>query len=377
MRLRTFIADSMADAVDQVREAMGSDAIIVSSIEGENGGFEVTATLDHRTEDGIPSQISEDSSLEEILREHLNATPKPTDSPAAHPAERCEDQTTAGSSAIVLSESVFLKTLEDQGVPSILAHALTEEALNAATDDPITALANALANRFSFDPLPIAPPHPIMAVGLPGHGKTVTVAKLAARAAVENVYAQIISTDAERTGAQAQAEAYADLLKIPVDHAETVDAMGLVLDQRTDRMGVEAADRREACFIDTAAANPNTADGRTHIQRQIAAGQQIAGAEPILVLAAGGDARSMAEIAQDFAGFGVRRMIVTQLDVARRVGSILAAAEIAGLSFAQMSETPYLARGVPAATPIRLAQILLGRTEKAPLTEHISPISAD
>ncbi len=377
MRLRTFIADSMADAVEQVREAMGSDAIIVSSIEGENGGFEVTATLDHRAEEERPSPPSDDSVLEDILRDHLNATPKPTEVPAAHPAERSDDQTSNGSSAFALSEQTMLKALEDQGVPSILAHALVEEAKEAATDDPITALATALANRFSFAPLPIAPAHPIMAVGLPGHGKTVSVAKLAARAAVENVNAQIISTDAERTGAQAQAEAYAELLKIPVDHAETIDAMGLVLDQRTDRMGVEAADRREACFIDTAAANPNTAEGRATIQTQISAGQQIAGAEPILVIAAGGDPRSIAEVAQEFASFGVRRMIVTQLDVARRIGGILAAAEIAGLSFAQLSETPYLARGVPAATPIRLAQILLGQATKAPLTEHIGPITAD
>ena len=85
----------------------------------------------------------------------------------------------------------------------------------------------------------------------------------------------------------------------------------------------------------------------------------------------------MAEVAQDFANLGVRRMIVTQLDVARRVGGVLAAAEVAGLSFAQLSETPYLARGVPAATSFRLAQILLGQAEKAPLTDHISPISAN
>ena len=377
MRLRTFIADSMADAVDQVREAMGSDAIIVSSIEGENGGFEVTATLDHRSDAASLSSPSEDSGLEEILRDHLNANPKPAEAPVAHPAERAEDRTPAGSNTFVLSENTIFKALEDQGVPSILAHALAEETMDAGTDDPIAALASALASRFSFEPLPIAPPHPIVAVGLPGHGKTVTVAKLAARAAVENVRAQIISTDAERTGAQAQAEAYADLLQIPVDHAETVDAMGLVLDHRTDRMGVEAADRREACFIDTAAANPNTAEGRAAIQTQIAAGQQISGAEPVLVMAASGDARSMAEVAQDFANLGVRRMIVTQLDVARRVGGVLAAAEVAGRSFAQLSETPYLARGVPAATSFRLAQILLGQAEKAPLTEHISPISAN
>ncbi|MCE7998791.1 MAG: hypothetical protein HEP70_08030 [Rhodobiaceae bacterium] len=376
MRLRTFIADSMAEAVDQVREAMGADAIIVSSIEGENGGFEVTATLDQRAQNSPELGSSEETVLEEILKEHLSASPKSVETPLSHPAERAEEQATQADTSLVLSSAGLLKALEDQGVPTVLASALAEEASRAETDDPVNALATALENRFSFDPLPIAPAHPIIAVGLPGHGKTVTVAKLAARAAVENVQAQIISTDAERTGAPAQAEAYGDLLKIPVAHADTVDAMGLVLDQRTDRMGVEAADRREACFIDTAAANPMTIDGSKALQNQIAAGQQISGAEPILVLAASGDARSMAETAQDFADLGVRRMIITQLDVSRRFGGILAAAEIAGLAFAQFSDTPYLARGVSAATPVRLAQMLLRRVKNAPLTEQTSPISA-
>ena len=377
MRMRTFIADSMAEAVDQVRDAMGVDAIIVSSIEGENGGFEVTATLDQRAQDRPASAPSEDTVLEEILKEHLSASPKSAEAPLAHPAERADEQVAQTEIGLVLSQTTLLKALEDQGVPTILASALTEKAMSAGIDDPVNALAAALADRFSFEPLPIAPPHPIMAVGLPGHGKTVTIAKLAARAAVENVRAQIISTDAERTGARAQAEAYGELLQIPVDHTETIDAMRLVLDQRTDRMGIEAGDRREACYIDTAAANLLTPEGRQSLQLQIASGKQISGAEPILVLAASGDARSMAETAQDFANLGVRRIIVTQLDASRRFGGILAAAEIAELSFAQFSDTPYLARGVSAATPLRLAQMLLRQAVDAPLTEHTSPNLAD
>ncbi len=377
MRLRTFIADSMAEAVDQVRQSMGADAIIVSSIEGENGGFEVTATLDQRDQGPPSADKSEDTVLEEILREHLSGSPEPEQKAPPHPAERDGERDIHTETNLVLSEPVLQKALEDQGVPGILASALAIQAMNAEADNAVAALAAALDARFDFAPLPIAPAHPIMAVGLPGHGKTVTIAKLAARAAIENVRAQIISTDAERTGAQAQTEAYGDLLNIPVTHADTVDAMGLILDQRTDRMSLEAADGREACFIDTAATNPIRAEGRQTIKHQIETGQKIAGAEPILIMAANGDARSMAETAQDFAALGITRMIITQLDVSRRVGSILAAAEIAGLSFSQFSETPYLARGVSAATPLRLAQIILGRAETAPLTDYKMSASAD
>lgn len=373
MRMRTFIADSMAEAVTQVRDAMGDEAIIVSSLEGENGGFEVTAALDQRDQNVSEEPSSEDTVLEQILREHLNASPKSDPPPPSSPGERAEDQREPNATAQLFTETSLFQALEDQGVPAILAEALTSYAMSVNTDDSVAALAAALDDRFRFDPLPIAPPHPIMAVGLPGHGKTVTIAKLATRATIENVRSQIISTDAERTGARAQAEAYGDLLKIPVDHTETIDAMGLVLDQRTDRIGIEAADGREACFIDTAAANPFQPDECQAIRHQIDAGRSIAAAEPVLILAAGGDPRSMAETAQEFASLGVSRMIVTQLDISRRVGGLLAAAEIAGLSFAQFSDTPYLARGVAAATPLRLAQMLLRPTESTPLTDHTEP----
>ncbi len=370
MRMRTFIADSMVEAVAQVREAMGDDAIIVSSLEGENGGFEVTAALDQRANDGPNGAPTEDTALEQILREHLNAAPKKEPSKPASPGERAEDRHAPAATPVPFSKTALLQVLEEQGIPGVLANALVAYAMSVDTDNSVAALAAALEDRFQFDPLPIAPPHPIMAVGLPGHGKTVTIAKLAARATVENVRSQIISTDAERTGAEAQAEAYGNLLKIPVDHTETIDAMSLVLDQRTDRIGIEAADGREACFIDTAAANPFQPDEVQTLRRQIEVGRSVAAAEPVLILAASGDPKSMAETAREFSKLGVSRMIVTQLDISRRIGGVLAAAEIAGLSFAQFSDTPYLARGVAVATPLRLSQLILGHTRSTPLTDY-------
>jgi len=246
-------------------------------------------------------------------------------------------------------------------VPQMLATAIIADAQNVDTDDAIAALSAALETRFGFEDLPIAPRHPIMLVGLPGSGKTVTVAKLAARAVIEGVQTEIISTDSERTGATAQADAYGELLQTRVSHAESVDAMGLLLDQRADRASVEAADVREACFIDTAAMNPFLSSNFKILKRQIDAARLLAAAEPILVLAAGGDPRGMAETTEMFAKLGVRRMIVTQIDIARRLGGVLAAAEVSGLAFSQVSATPYLARGITAATPVRLAQLLLGK----------------
>lgn len=365
MRLRTFIADTMADAVEQVRAAMGDNAIIVSSLEGENGGFEVTAALDSRA----PSLEKDDTdlTLEEILRGRLGGGAETPDTAADHPGERKTDTVDISDihSGLPFDETSLADALDEHGVPRILAEAIITDAGNAETDDALAALCSALQTRFTFDPLPIAPRHPVMAVGLPGAGKTVTIAKLAARAALDGAHTEIISTDAQRTGAAAQCEAYGSLLQMPFAHAETVDAMGLLLDQRTDRIAMEAGDRPEACFIDTGATNPFLGSEAKLLKRQIDAAQLVAATEPILILSAGGDPRGMSETANAFASLGVSRIIVTQIDIARRLGGALAAAEVAGLSFAQVSATPFLARGISSATALRFAQLILGKNIRA------------
>jgi len=371
MRLRTFIATSMLDAMEQVRAALGDDAIIVSSVEGENGGFEVTATVDGRSSADESSEAN--LSLEDILRDRLTNTSRRPPQKPAHPAERTDDQDPRMQAAspdpveaMAFDEDLLMGALKKHSLPPLLIDAILADANDVDMERLVDCLSYALEKRFNFDALPIAPRHPILLAGLPGAGKTVSAAKLAARAVVEGVRAEMISTDAERTGAAAQSAAYGTLLRMNVEHVETLDAMGLILDRRTDRLSDEAADRREACFIDTPATNPFNPQSFQTLKQQIDAAQHFAAAEPVLVLAAGGDARNMAETAEAFATLGVRRMIVTQVDVARRLGGVLTAAEVSNLAFAQISHTPYLARGLVAATPRRLAGFLLTDQQELP-----------
>ena len=84
-----------------------------------------------------------------------------------------------------------------------------------------------------------------------------------------------------------------------------------------------------------------------------------ADAEPVFVLAAGGDPAEAAEAAEAFAALGARRMIVTQVDLARRLGGILAAADTASLAFAGISISPFVAQGVGSLNPVSLARLIL------------------
>ena len=89
-------------------------------------------------------------------------------------------------------------------------------------------------------------------------------------------------------------------------------------------------------------------------------------AEPILVLNAGGDAVEYAEIASAFAALGATRLIVTRVDMARRMGSILAAADSGRLKFSNVSTTPNVGKGLSALNPVSLARLLMPEAVAAP-----------
>jgi flagellar biosynthesis protein FlhF len=87
------------------------------------------------------------------------------------------------------------------------------------------------------------------------------------------------------------------------------------------------------------------------------------GALPVLVLDAETGGADSADIAQTFAALGARWLLATKLDVARRLGGVLAAAE-AGLALAEAGIGPTIGRGLGALSAAGLARLLL-RSEPA------------
>jgi flagellar biosynthesis protein FlhF len=96
------------------------------------------------------------------------------------------------------------------------------------------------------------------------------------------------------------------------------------------------------------------------LARLLAAGDT----EAALVLPAGTDAEESAEIAQTFAVLGVKKIIPTRLDFARRMGGILCAADKAELAFTAGSHTPQVANGIMALGPEALANLLMPHAAK-------------
>ncbi len=326
MRLRSFTAPTMAEAMRQIRETLGADAIIISEYRGRRGrGVQVTAAV------------------EPNLAEEAREARRPR---SAADGARTRTGTRAFNDTARVDIDFIRQSLVYHAVPSRLAEHLCRAAETVAVADRELALAAALDMAFTFAPLPRAPGRPLMLVGPPGVGKTVTVAKLAARATMRGGPVTVATTDTVRAGGAGQLAALAEVMDQPLRVAETPKELGEI---------VAEAPPDAVTLIDSPGTNPFAAGEMEDLNGFIDA----ADAEPVLVLAAGSDASESSEIAEQFADLGTRRMIVTRLDLARRLGAMLTAADGGRLGFSEVGITPFIGHGLEALTPVSLARILL------------------
>lgn len=308
MRLRTFEASSMQAALARMREALGAEAVIVATRE-EAGRVRLTAAAD-----------TAETDLEALL------TPAP---PA--PAQ-------AAAAAVLAYHGLAPDT-----VSTLLAGALP------GASDPGALLASALAGRLRFSPGEAAPTNSVLLVGPPGAGKTTTAARIAAMGLMAGFSVEVRNADGRRAGALDQLRALlAPMRLVPASiEAEpgSVPSSGLVL---VDTPGVNPFDRRDMVEL------------ATTVRRL--------GLEAVLVMPAGLDVDDAVEAAAAFQVLGVRRMITTRLDASRRLGGVLAAAEL-GLELAWATTGPEIGKPLVPWTPSGLARLLLARAPRQPVDQ--------
>jgi flagellar biosynthesis protein FlhF len=182
-------------------------------------------------------------------------------------------------------------------------------------------------------------------MGPPGAGKTVTAAKLAARARLARRSVAMITTDTLRTGAVEQFSGYAGLLGIDPQVADNAQEL---------QDSLIAAQGSALTLIDTTGVNPFDDGDMARLGDFVAA----TGAEPLLVLPAGMDVDEAADMARAFAGLGATRLLATRLDTARRLGGLLTAADAANLRLCDVGIGPHLADGLSPLNPLALARLL-------------------
>lgn len=340
-----------------VRQTLGEDAVIVATREEHGGkGVRVTAAIEQSdtTDYGDFEREFERDFRALAQAPRRAAAAKSSDTPNFEIETVREPHTSSREWLQYDSEDeegAVIEQLTDvmlrHGVPDEITDQIISCATVIGADDAETSLTAALEHLYSFRPLSQkSSSTALMVVGPPGAGKTLAVAKLAARSVMNGLRVAVITTDVIRAGGVEQLSAFTKILRIELQKASSAQSL---------KMALESARTADQVFIDTAGYNPFAPDEMRDLARLITAGD----IEPVMVLPAGADADESGEMGRIYATLGVRSVLPTRLDIARRLGGLLGAAHHGGLIFADASNTPKVAEGLIGLTPRRLAHLLM------------------
>lgn len=235
MRIKTFYAKTMPEALRQIKSQLGPEALILSSREiprrsgvwGRSSGFEVVAAVDEPEEFGFETPVQE-------------SEPFPGSAPELENAA-----------------AVLLQDLMKRGVNETLARSLVEDAQanlpgtqrssrRALIESAGKAASSLLARRSGRDWQPAR--RVVAFIGPTGVGKTTSLAKLAARLALQqNKKVVLMTLDGYRIGAVEQLRSYAGLMGVPFRFVEHVSDL---------RRAIAENSQRDYILIDTAGHGP-------------------------------------------------------------------------------------------------------------------------
>lgn len=301
--------------MQQIRDTLGEDAIIVTSRD-EPGGVRVTAAVEQDSLSASPPVATQDEKAAAALLDEDTITEEVTD--------------------ILMKHRVPAAVLD-----KIISGALTRGGKTIGET-----LSGALEESFDFADLPLRQKAPMVLVGPPGAGKTLTAAKLAARSVMDGIAPVVISTDTIRAGGTDQLQAFLNILELDLYVAEDFKYLQKILQKEKGTSPV---------IIDTGGLNPFDPQEMKDLAKLLS----VEATDPVLVLPAGMDAEESAEMAMTFSVLGVKKLLPTRLDFARRLGGILNAADRANLTFTIGSHTPQVADGFISLTPEKLAHLLI------------------
>jgi flagellar biosynthesis protein FlhF len=343
MKIKRFVAPGMRQAMQQVRDDQGPDAVILSTRRCDEG-IEIIAAIDY------------DEALVREAAVHAMPAPVP---PAAEQPARPEPAKThdvlaqlaraaadAGESSPAISSmrqelgslremletqlaslawndmnrrnpvhASVLRQLTRMEIDADIAQAVADELPPGLNTEQARYLPlGLLSRRVTGSGRRLSALEGVLAVvGPTGVGKTTTLAKLAAHAVLHHGAARValISTDHYRIGAGAQLGHYARVLGVPVYEVHEPGELHSLLARLDDRRTI---------LVDSAgmgAHDPRLA-GQLNILR--AAQPRMC---PMLVLAANAHAQALDEAARAYLPLQPGGCILTKLDEAPRLGGAL------------------------------------------------------
>ena len=376
MIIKKFIADSMNEALAQIKQELGEDAVILqskrvekSSLLGGRQQVEVTAATPDRhpaPPRGRKPIVSEN--MRRSLEEGAEALPRTQaplgtrryNRPTAQQNARSNKPPAPTVSAPEVKEmekeirdlkrtvedlASHLKSQETPDVPDVLKRSWNDLVINDVSKSTATDLVVELSRRLTPKQLPdedlvesrlhdliaekfrIAQsrnavrsedrPRTIALIGPTGVGKTTTLAKMATnRKVFGEVDVALISTDTYRVAAVEQLKTFASIAGIPMDVVYRPEELSRALEKHR---------KRDVVLIDTAGRSQNDHEALSELKTFMNAAPID---EVVLVMAANIRIEDQRQMIERFSSIPANRVIITKLDEATSAGHLLEMAKL-------------------------------------------------
>lgn len=329
MRIKSFSGPSLAKTMEFVRAELGEEAIILSCVEG-NHQVRITAALELS---GEKKESLGPLKLQKLIDQAPHVTTPFT--PSLYAAE------------------IISRSLEHHNVPGMLidqllptiTQTLSGFARTTGGASPGDVLTKVFSDHYSFASLDFGMvTTPIMVIGPPGAGKTVTLTKMALEALQKGRQIQLMTTDIFKAGAVDQLSTLSQALGGQALIASSPEELSSIL--KSLEPGVLP-------FIDTPGINPFFPPDLQMLNGLIFTLRH----PPVVILPAGGDPKEAADVSLAFKGLGANRLVVTKIDTCRRLGHLLTMGDV--FKLCNYSISPYIAQSLSPFSAKALAELFL------------------
>ncbi len=363
MRIKKVIADNYSEALDRVKNELGESALVLStrSIKFNKDQdadrcstlVEITAALDEDAQ--RESAVAGEKGSED--KEHFFENPGEDLRQLRSMVVSLLSQTDkARSLGLQETQLPIYQKLLDQGVDDRLVSRLFESfnKKEQGKGGDLFISESGIADRMKSAmqcggaiPMASEGPKVVALVGPTGAGKTTTIAKLAARFALQQKKrVGLISLDTYRMGALEQLEAYGDLMRVPVV---------LAADRNDFAEAIREFQDMDIVLVDTMGKSHRDEDYCQQLNNIFQAVPQI---EIHLVQSATSQESVVSACFKQFSPLGIDRVLFTKLDEAVNFGLLFNCSIRHRIPFSYLTDGQRVPEDIEVATPEKVIRLI-------------------
>jgi len=388
MKLKSFFANTIEEAIRLARHELGPDAVLVNSkstgVEARHlGSYEVVVCGEIQERGSRDLKYGSERGGENGL-ERGRAGSRP--SPAALSVDKLSQDVSElkhrmeklaltlarsgkGMASVAFDPDLSraFTTLTDAELDTDLAYDVIGKLASPIPEDALRAQLAQLVNVDSELGSPGAPCRVVALVGPPGAGKTSALVKLAVQYGLTSrKRVQILTTDTYRIGAAEELRSYAAILGIGCQVLETAQALAQALGESEQRgESQQAGDsqpkaesrQKNLILIDTPGLCRSEMEASEDLARLLAT---HAGIDTHLVLPASMRAADLRRVSEQYSVFQPSKLLFTRLDETETFGPILARSVRMGKPVSFFSRGQRIPEDLEPATLDLMLDLILG-----------------